>query len=145
MADDAQRLEWDSMSLGYADANGGAELRAAVADLYHTVSPVDVLSCVPDEGIFLVLMALLSPGDEVIVTCPAYASLFEICHAQGCDLRHWYPIERSDGELWFDPDDLRSLISTKTRMVVVNFREDALCFNASLRHEGCVHSKTLPD
>ena len=68
------------------------------------------LSCVPDEGIFLALMALLSRGDEVIVTVPAYASLFEICHAQGCSLVPWLPVERSEaeGELWDAGDHSRS-------------------------------------
>jgi hypothetical protein len=129
MASDAQRKEWEEMQLGYAAGSGGAELRAAVAQLYPTLSPADVLSCVPDEGIFLALMALLAPGDEVIVTCPAYASLYEICHAQRCTVRHWLPAvaaqggEREPGELWFDPEEMRGLITPKTRLVVVNFRE----------------------
>ena len=125
MADEQQRNEWDSMSLGYATGNGSPQLRAAVAELHDTISPDDVLSCVPDEGIFLALMALLSRGDEVIVTVPAYASLFEICQAQGCTLVPWLPVERSeaDSELWFDPEELRGLITSRTRLVVTNFRE----------------------
>ncbi len=128
MADEQQRNEWDSMILGYATGNGSPQLRAAVAQLHDTISPDDVLSCVPDEGIFLTLMALLSRGDEVIVTVPAYASLFEICQAQGCTLVPWIPVERSDaeGELWFDPEEMNSLITSRTRLVVTNFREQRL-------------------
>ena len=106
---------------------GGPELRGAVAELYNTVEAADVLSCVPDEGIFLGLMALLEPGAEVVVTCPAYASLYEIAHAQGCTVRHWLPAVasagggREEGELFFAPAELRGLITPRTGLVVVNF------------------------
>ena len=107
MADDELKAEWEGLQLSYAAGSGGEGLRAQVAALYEGVGPEGVLSCVPDEGIFLGLMALLAPGDEVIVTCPAYASLFEIAHAQGCTVRHWLPAVggagRAPGELWFDP------------------------------------------
>ena len=128
MASDELLRDWEGMQLGYAGGRGGAELRAAVAQLYETVEADDVLSCVPDEGIFLALMALLEPGAEVIVTCPAYASLYEIAHAQGCTVRHWLPAVaaegeagREAGELYFSPEELRGLITPRTGLVVVNF------------------------
>jgi aspartate/methionine/tyrosine aminotransferase len=128
MASDELLQEWQSMQLSYAGGRGGAELRAEVAQLYETIEAADVLSCVPDEGIFLGLMALLEPGAEVIVTCPAYASLYEIAHAQGCTVRHWLPavaaegeVGRAEGELFFSPAELRGLITPKTGLVVVNF------------------------
>ena len=127
MADAEQQAEWEGMTLGYAEGKGGVELRRDVAALYETLGPEHVLSCVPDEGIFLGLMALLKPGDEVIVTCPAYASLYEIAHAQGCAVRHWLPAVgdgsggHAAGELWFDNAELRGLVTERTALVVVNF------------------------
>ena len=129
--------EWQELAMGYTSATGGLPLRQEIvtACRYSAVSPEQVLCCVPDEGIFLALMALLQPGTRVVVTCPAYNSLFELAHARGCTLVHWLPAEAGDndasgrqpGELWFDPAELRRLVGggdahgPPTSLVVVNF------------------------
>jgi len=49
----------------------------------------EVLTIVPEEGILLAMFALLSPGDRVVVTMPAYQSLFELASSRGCIIVPW--------------------------------------------------------
>jgi len=71
------------------------------------------------EGIYLIMHALLKPGDEVIVLDPCYQQLATIAESIGCRIKVWR-LRFEDG---FAPkiEEFKSLISSKTRMVVVNF------------------------
>lgn len=66
-------------------------LRQEVAKLYDSVAPEQLVLCVPEEGIYLTMRALLSPGDRVVCAFPAYQSLFELASATGCELVFWQP------------------------------------------------------
>lgn len=71
------------------------------------------------EAIYLILNALLKSGDEVIVLDPIYPQFAAIAESAGCSLLHW----RLSAERNFEADveELKSLISPRTRMVIVNF------------------------
>ncbi len=76
----------------------------------------------PVEGIYLAARTLLEPGDEVIVLTPAYDALVNLFeHIAGADrVRRW--AFRPDGPRWsLELDDLRGLITAKTKLIVVNF------------------------
>lgn len=47
------------------------------------MSPDDVITCAPEEGVLLTMMALLQPGDHVVVAVPCYQSLFEFAASAG--------------------------------------------------------------
>lgn len=49
---------------------------------YHGTGPEHVLSCVPNEGIYITMTALLSPGDVVVAMYPG-----AVCNDQKND---WY-------------------------------------------------------
>jgi capreomycidine synthase len=68
---------------------------------------------------FMIMSALLSPGDEVVILDPCYQQLYGIAEAQGCTLRRW-PLRFEKG---WRPDfrDLDRLLGPATRMVIVNF------------------------
>lgn len=111
------------LSLGYTETQGHPTLRAAIAGLYETVDPdtIVVLSA-PEEGIYITMRALLSPGDEVIVMAPAYQSLRSvaehICGARKVKLWH----VRAENSGWrASLDELQALISARTKLLVVNF------------------------
>ena len=71
------------------------------------------------EAIFLVMNALLAPGDEVVVLDPVYPGLGDVLRGLGCTLRQW-TLRAGDG--WRpDLDELRARVTARTRMVVVNF------------------------
>ena len=117
------RSLWDNLSLGYTRAEGLTELREVIAGDYATGRPDDVLTVVPVEGIYLCMRALVEAGDEVIVPWPSYQSLHEVAEASGASIKAWrpdlsLPVTSAD---FFSLETLRSLVSDKTRVIVVNF------------------------
>jgi len=119
MAGDQTRRLWEGLKLGYTESAGHPRLRAAIADLYRGLGVEDTLVAVPEEGIFLLMHALLKPGDHVVCTFPGYQSLYEIPRALGCRVSQWEPDEANGWQ--FDPDRLAALLRDDTRLVVVNF------------------------
>ena len=87
--------------LAYTQTAGDPALRNAIADLYRQVSPERVLVLgSPVEGIYLAARALLQPGDEVVVTVPAYDALVNLCeHVAGAECVHRWRF-RSSGSRW---------------------------------------------
>ncbi len=109
--------------LVYTQSQGHPELRSAIAAIYDKVPVDDVIVLgTPVEGIYLAARTLLEPGDEVIVLSPAYDALVNLFeHIAGAgNVRKW--TFRADGPRWsLDLDDLKALITDRTRLVVVNF------------------------
>lgn len=110
---------WENLKLGYTETPGFIQLREAIADLYPGIGSGQVLVTVPEEGIFLLMNAVLSPGDHVVCTFPAYQSLFQIARSIGCQVTNWEPDEARGWR--FDPERLESLLRPETKLVVVNF------------------------
>ncbi|WP_433413081.1 capreomycidine synthase [Microtetraspora malaysiensis] len=99
---------------------GAETTRTAVARRWGDGDPDRVMvTHGSSEAIFLVTASLLDPGDEVVVTDPCYYALDSVAEAIGCKLVRW----RLDPTEDFQPDldALRRLITTATRMVIVNF------------------------
>jgi aspartate/methionine/tyrosine aminotransferase len=108
------------LRLGYTDSKGAPELREAIAGLYETISPDDILVHVgAEEAIYAFMRAALSAGDEVVVTTPNYQSLTDVAKSLSCRVAPW----RCDPAWGFAPDmgELDALLGAKTRALVVNF------------------------
>jgi aspartate/methionine/tyrosine aminotransferase len=111
---------WDSLSLGYTEAAGHQLLRQKIASLHANANSSNVLILTPEEGIFITMHTLLSPGDEVICISPAYQSLHEVARSIGCRVIPWTLSPSSTG--WsLDLDQLAGIVSDKTRLMVINF------------------------
>ena len=112
-----------SERLGYTESQGQLPLREAIATTYSRVSADDVVVLgTPVEGIYLAARALLQPGDEVVVLTPAYDALINLFeHIAGPACVHRWAIRAEGGGWGLDLDELRRLLSPKTRLVVVNF------------------------
>ena len=119
MADDDTRALWDDLKLGYTESSGHPLLRRAIADRYRGLAADDVVEVVPEEGIFLLMHALLSPGDHVVCVAPAYQSLHEVARSIGCEISSWSPDEERGWH--FDLDALVAQLREDTKLVVVNF------------------------
>ncbi len=119
MADGETARLWNKLKLGYTESSGHPLLREAISELYEGISPENVLVTVPEEGIFLLMHALLAPGDHVVCTFPGYQSLYEIARSMGCEVSRWEPDE--DRGWRFNPETLEQLIRPGTALVVINF------------------------
>ena len=119
MGSPEMRKTFFELKLGYTESSGHPQLRAEAASIYKNINADDVLVAAPEEAIFLLMHALLQPGDHVISTFPGYQSLYEIAGSIGCQLSRWEPVE---AENWhFDLARLEALITPQTKLVVVNF------------------------
>ncbi|MGD9094060.1 MAG: aminotransferase class I/II-fold pyridoxal phosphate-dependent enzyme [Anaerolineales bacterium] len=119
MADPKMNQMWEELKLGYTESPGHPLLRDEIAELYQEIQQDDVLVVVPEEGIFLLMHALLQPGDQMVCTFPGYQSLYEVARSIGCQVSTWKPDEGRDWR--FDIEDLAQKIQNNTKLVVVNF------------------------
>ncbi|HEX7597147.1 MAG TPA: aminotransferase class I/II-fold pyridoxal phosphate-dependent enzyme, partial [Polyangia bacterium] len=120
LADPEARRLWDGLSLGYTESPGHTRLRQAIAGLYTSAGPDDVLVAAPEEAIFIYMQTLLAPGDEVVAVAPAYQSLHEVARSLGCRVLPWQLALTSLG--WHvDLDLLEFLLNDRTRLLVLNF------------------------
>lgn len=122
--DEKAATEWAEVNLGYTESSGHPELRAAIAGLYgNNIEADQVLCVVPEEGIFMTMSTLLSPGDVVVAMMPAYQSLYELARAKGCTVRKWEGTYTKGIGFSFSIDGLRKALDGEetVRMVVTNF------------------------
>jgi len=117
--------QFGQLSLGYTETLGHPLLRERIAETYSRASTDDVVMlATPVEGIYLVAHAALDPGDEVIVLTPAYDALINTFeHVVGSShVRRWKFVPDKSNSRWeLDFDQLKSLVSPQTKMLVVNF------------------------
>jgi aspartate/methionine/tyrosine aminotransferase len=108
----------------YGPSAGLPEFRTAIAEYIarHRGVEVDPAQVVVTPGakpiIFFAALALLDPGDEVIYPNPGfpiYESMIDYVGATRVPI----PL-REENRFAFDPDQLESLVTPKTRMVVIN-------------------------
>ncbi len=95
--------------LGYAQGNGHEALREVIASFYPGASPDGV--CVTtgtSEANFLALMALVEPGDRVVVVLPSYMQVHGWARGLGAEV---VPVWLEESRRWqLDPDALRRAV-----------------------------------
>jgi aspartate/methionine/tyrosine aminotransferase len=119
---DAATAAMQSGHNGYLPSPGIASAREAVAEDYRrrgvTVSPERVLITTgTSEGIDLALNALVNDGEEVLVPLPTYPLYTAVMAKIGAQAKYY----RTDPDReWLpDVDHIRSLITDRTRVLVV--------------------------
>ena len=109
-----------ALPLGYTTAFGGAALRAAIAARYKRIAPEQILAaCGGDDILPSLFMALLEPGDHLIVHSPVYQPLAGVATWCGAAISFW----AADEDAGWSPSlaELRALIRPTTRLIVTNF------------------------
>jgi aspartate aminotransferase len=108
----------------YTDASGIPELREAVCrklrrDNGLDYEPADVLvSCGAKHTLYNLWVALLNPGDEVLIPSPYWVSYPEqVKLLDGVPVP--VPTDEAQG-FQLDPDRLRAAVTPRTRAIVVN-------------------------
>lgn len=99
---------------------GAPAVRAAIAQRWGGgVLDTVMTTSGSSEAISLVLMALLRPGDEVIIVQPGYHLLIEFAMALGCTAKTWSL--RPDNGWQASLSELAELVTERTRAIIVNF------------------------
>ena len=108
----------------YAITWGAPRLRRAIADKYGKLYGMDVdpdrhvtVCCGSTETMLSTLLAVLNPGDQVIIFEPFYENYGPGCIIAGAE-PVWVPLTAP--EFTFDPDRLRRAVSPRTRAIVFN-------------------------
>lgn len=143
----AAREEYLALGLNYGPQQGGERLRTAIAARYRTLSPSSVqVTTGAAEALFLVLSALIAPGDSVVVQFPIYPSIYGLAESLGARVLRW-PLGE-DGAI--DLDRLERLLAANVvRAVVLNHPHSptgALVSPAALGHIAALaeqHGATL--
>jgi aminotransferase len=109
----------------YTSNYGKLELRQGVADnlqkLYNVkYEPDEVLATVGvSEALYLTFMAILEPGDEVIIPTPCFVAYqAEVILAGGVAVE--IPA-RLENEFTIDPDDIRKAITPRTKAIFIGY------------------------
>jgi len=108
----------------YTPASGIMETRQAVAEfvtrmLKTEVDPLDVVLVPGSKNVLLfTLLACIEPGDEVILPDPGYPAYHSQVNFIGAVPRTVTLREETGFRL--DLDELKSLITPKTRMIIIN-------------------------
>jgi aspartate aminotransferase len=121
---EAAKAALDAGATHYAPFPGIPDLRAAIAQDFSTrrgmaVAPDSVFVTVGGKGVmYYAIMALVDPGDEVIVPDPGYpiyASVTRFVGGTAVPL----PI-RQENDFRIDIDEMTSLVTPRTKMIVLN-------------------------
>jgi len=109
----------------YTSNYGKLELRQGVADnlqkLYNVkYEPDEVLATVGvSEALYLTFMAILEPGDEVIIPTPCFVAYqAEVILAGGVAVE--IPA-RLENQFTIDPDDIRKAITPRTKAIFIGY------------------------
>ncbi len=132
----------------YAITWGAPRLRNAIAECYRTFYGMDVdpetdvtVTCGATEAMMASMLAVVEPGDEVIVFEPFYENYVPDAAMSGARLVF---VTLHAPSFSFDPGELRRAFSPKTRAIIVNtpnnpagkvFTKDELSIIAGLCQE----------
>jgi aminotransferase len=118
----ALRSGWNQ----YAITWGSPRLRAAIAKKLAWANGIHVdpeqhitVTCGATEAMMAAQLAIINPGDEVIIFEPFYENYRPDALLSGATLRY-VRLDLTKPEMPFDPDELRSTFGPKTRAIVVN-------------------------
>ena len=130
--------ELGGVTLGYTESQGNPQLRSQIAGMYTNVDREDVVILTsPVEGIYLAMQTLLEPDDEVIALRPAYDALNNVARHLCREVVPWNLVASTD-QWKLDFDQLESMISPQTRMIVVNFPHNPTGFVPSKMEFECL-------
>lgn len=105
-------------SLGYPHADGTPKLRSLIAATYKGADTKNVfVTNGSSEANFLTAWSLFEEGDEVVIMVPNYMQTWGLAKTWDLKVR---PLRLREELGWqFDPEDLKSLVTKKTKAIQV--------------------------
>jgi aminotransferase len=108
----------------YSITWGTPAFRNAIRDYYRRFYRIEVdpqreitVCCGATEGMVATLLALINPGDEIIVFEPFYENYWPDSQLSGAVCRY---VRLRPPNWTFDPDELRAAFTGRTRAVILN-------------------------
>lgn len=107
------------MKMTYGAIEGSDRLRAAIAALYESQAPENLIVTHGTIGAnMLVHKTLVSRGDHVVAVVPTYQQHYSIPESIGAEM-HLLRLREEDG--WLpDLDALREMVTAETRLIAIN-------------------------
>ena len=109
----------------YSQNAGLLSLRETIHDYYlkkegleYKADGETIVTVGAMEGLYLALMALLDPGDEVLIPAPYYVN-----YVQMCQMCHAVPVVVDNplsDDLSFSVEDLEAAITSRTKVIMIN-------------------------
>jgi aminotransferase len=115
----------NSGKVHYTSNYGIPELRSAVSDKLSRENNISyddtdeiIVTAGANEAVFIAMLALIDPGDEVLIPCPAWPTYFSCVHmAGGAPV----PVETDlENNFILDVDKIEAAITPKTKMLILN-------------------------
>jgi aspartate/methionine/tyrosine aminotransferase len=118
LADDETRHRFVNHNLVYGHPAGADSLREAIAEMQHV--PVEAVQIMTGASEALVALMWLAaePGANVILPLPGYATFSALPESLGLENRY-YRVRRENG-FSIDPDEIKRLADSKTKLILVN-------------------------
>ena len=126
----------------YTPAAGIREAREAIAE--H-VGALRGIAVDPDEVVitpgakpvmFFLMMALVNPGDDVIVPDPGFPIYESVARFLGGRVVPW--VLREEREFRADPEELRELLTPRTKLIILNSPHNPTASMLSRRDLGAI-------
>lgn len=109
----------------YSQNAGLLELRECISNRYRSIEHMDynpqheiAVTVGAMEGLYLTLLSILDPGDEVIIPAPFYVNykqMVEMCHGRPVIVT---PTEKN--ALQVNSDDIIRAITNRTKAIIIN-------------------------
>jgi len=118
LADDETCDRFLNHDLVYSRPAGADSLREAIAEMQHV--PVDAVQVVTGASEALVALMWLAaePGANVIIPLPGFTTFSALPESLGLETR-FYRVRRENG-FRIDPDEVKRLADSKTKLILVN-------------------------
>src|SRR5256712_2874500 len=106
-------ITWGAPQLREAIARSAGEFNRIPADPQTNVT----VTCGATEAMIATLMAVLNPGDEVVVLAPFYENYGPDAALSGAAPRY---VRLNEPDWRLDPDELAAVFTARTRALIVN-------------------------
>ena len=118
LADDETRHRFLNHKLVYSRPAGADSLREAIAEMQGV--PIEAVQIMTGASEALVALMWLAaePGANVIIPLPGYAPFAALPESLGLETR-FYRVRRENG-FRIDPDEIKQLADSKTKLILVN-------------------------
>src|SRR5438309_328101 len=118
LADDQTRHRFLNHNLVYSHPAGADSLREAIAEMQQV--PVEAVQIVTgaSEALVALMWLVAEPGANVIIPLPGYAPFAALPESLGLETR-FYRVRRENG-FRIDPDEIKQLADSKTKLILVN-------------------------